>query len=92
MSAGSLTTFQPVTTTRRTLRAPVLRAHVARRLRELRQARGLTLSDVAREIPVARSTIQLMEQGRWGTRVEVVYRLAIFYGVPIREILPEWKR
>lgn len=73
------------------LHACVLRASVAARLIELRESRALSVSHLARRSGVPRATIQEIERARYGLKVETAYRLAVFYGVSISAILPDWR-
>ena len=62
---------------------------VGLRLRALRQQRELTQSDLAAVLGVTRATHANMESGRQGMTLDVAWRLATFFRVPIDEITPE---
>lgn len=53
------------------------------RLRELREAAGLTQREVAIAVGVSRATIQNAEAGVFTPRVDALVRMADAYGVPV---------
>lgn len=56
---------------------------VGRRLRELREARGLTLSELARVAGVGKATLSGLENGTRDPRLETLYAIAAALGVPM---------
>ncbi|MEO3746475.1 helix-turn-helix domain-containing protein [Plantactinospora sp. B5E13] len=56
---------------------------VGRRLRELREARGLTLSELARMAGVGKATLSGLENGSRDPRLETLYAIAAALGVPM---------
>jgi transcriptional regulator with XRE-family HTH domain len=58
-------------------------------LRELRKARGLSLSEVAAATGISRSLLSLIETERNDITVGRLRRLAELYGVTMAEILPD---
>ena len=60
---------------------------LGRRLRTLREARGLRQSDAAARIQVARTTLVAVEQGKRRARNEEIQRLARLYGTSANAIL-----
>lgn len=56
---------------------------VGRRLRELREARGLTLSGLARVAGVGKATLSGLENGTRDPRLETLYAIAAALGVPM---------
>jgi putative transcriptional regulator len=59
---------------------------VANRLRELRQAQGLTQEQLGQALGVTRHTILALEVGRYVPSIELALRLAAFFGRPLEEI------
>jgi len=60
---------------------------LGKRLRELRQSRGMTLKDVAPMIGMASNTIGEYECGQRRANMEILKRFAEFYGVSGDELL-----
>jgi Zn-dependent peptidase ImmA (M78 family)/transcriptional regulator with XRE-family HTH domain len=60
---------------------------LARRLREAREASGLTQEDVARELGLSRPSVVQLEQGRRAVSGLELDRLAYLYGRDLREFL-----
>ncbi len=60
---------------------------VGARLRGAREAAGLTQTDVAASLQVARTTLVAMEQGRRRVRTDELQHLAHFYGTSINALL-----
>ena len=60
---------------------------VGGRLRGAREATGLTQSDVAADLRVARTTLVAMEQGRRRVRTDELQRLARLYGTSVNALL-----
>lgn len=56
---------------------------VGRRLRELREARELTLSELARVAGVGKATLSGLENGTRDPRLETLYAIAAALGVPM---------
>jgi len=61
-------------------------------LRELRLKRNLTQQEVANIAGVKRNTIAEIERGSIQPSFEVADRIAAFFGVPIEEIFPRYRR
>ena len=60
---------------------------IGRRLRTVREARGLRQSDAAARIKVARTTLVAIEQGKRRARSEEIQRMARLYGTSAHAIL-----
>ena len=56
-------------------------------LREMREARGLTQEDVARELNRSKSTVSLYECGKASPRAKVLPRYAELLEVTVDELL-----
>jgi len=56
---------------------------VGRRLRELRETRGLSLSELARVAGVGKATLSGLENGTRDPRLETLYAIAAALGVPL---------
>jgi putative transcriptional regulator len=63
-----------------------MKYRVANRLRELRQARGLTQEQLGQALEVTRHTILALEVGRYVPSIELALRLAAFFGQPLETI------
>ena len=60
---------------------------VGARLRGAREAIGLTQADAAAHLPVARTTLVAIEQGRRHVRTDELQRLARLYGTSVNAVL-----
>lgn len=58
---------------------------VVNRLRELREAHGLTQAEVASRVGVTRQTLIAIEQSRYSPTLELAFQLARVFGVPLDE-------
>ena len=56
------------------------------RLRELREARGLTQEELAKALGVTRQTIIAIEKGRYDPSLRLAFRIARFFGVKIEDV------
>ncbi|MGH9194774.1 MAG: helix-turn-helix domain-containing protein [Acidimicrobiia bacterium] len=66
---------------------------IGRRLRELREEKGLTAYEIARRSGIHRPNISRMESGKHVPTVETLDRLARALGVPIATLVPEvWRQ
>jgi XRE family transcriptional regulator, regulator of sulfur utilization len=59
---------------------------VARNLRRWRKARGLTLSALAEQAGVAKSTVSLIERGEGNPSIDTIWALAAALGVPFASL------
>lgn len=57
-------------------------------LRALRQARGISLADVAKATQISSSFLSLVENGRSDITIGRITRLMQFYGVSLADLLP----
>ena len=62
---------------------------VGRRLRELRAARGFSLSELARRAEVGKATLSEIESGRRNPTIETLYALCAPLDVPLTALLGE---
>jgi len=69
--------------------APIDGARLGARLRELRQAAGLTQAELARRTGIHRPNIARVEAGRHTPSLETLARLAAAIGVPTTHVLAE---
>ena len=61
-----------------------LKKHIGQRLKSLRTTRGLTLEDICFDLGIAFSSYFYIEKGTRNTpRLEILCKLADFYGVPV---------
>jgi putative transcriptional regulator len=56
------------------------------RIQELRQAKGWTQSDLARELDVSRQTVNALERGRYDPSLPLAFTISRLFGQPIEEI------
>ncbi|ADT84479.1 helix-turn-helix transcriptional regulator [Thermococcus barophilus] len=56
------------------------------RLRELREARGLTQEELAKILGVTRQTIIAIEKGKYDPSLRLAFKIARFFGVKIEDI------
>jgi putative transcriptional regulator len=56
------------------------------RIQELRQAKGWTQSDLARELDVSRQTVNALERGRYDPSLPLAFTIARLFGQAIEEI------
>jgi transcriptional regulator with XRE-family HTH domain len=61
----------------------------ATRLRELRQARGMTQDDLANKASVTTSYLSRLESGKVAPGIDMVERIASALGTTVAELLPE---
>ncbi len=61
--------------------------HVTNRIRALRFAHGeLTQAELAERIGVTRQTVIAIEQGRYSPSLEMAFRIARVFGVPLDDV------
>jgi putative transcriptional regulator len=61
--------------------------HVTNRIRSLRFAQGeMTQAELAERIGVTRQTIIAIEQGRYSPSLEMAFRIARVFGVPLDDV------
>ncbi|AEH24101.1 helix-turn-helix transcriptional regulator [Pyrococcus yayanosii] len=56
------------------------------RLRELREARGLTQEELAKALGVTRQTIIAIEKGKYDPSLRLAFKIARFFGVKIEDV------
>ncbi|MBO8175622.1 MAG: helix-turn-helix transcriptional regulator [Thermococcus sp.] len=56
------------------------------RLRELREARGLTQEELAKILGVTRQTIIAIEKGKYDPSLRLAFKIARFFEVKIEDI------
>ncbi|NJE79626.1 helix-turn-helix transcriptional regulator [Thermococcus sp. GR4] len=56
------------------------------RVRELREARGLTQEELAKALGVTRQTIIAIEKGKYDPSLKLAFKIARFFGVLIEDI------
>jgi transcriptional regulator with XRE-family HTH domain len=71
----------------RPVRSPLSVATGAR-LRELRQARGLSVSQLARQTGLGKGTLSELESGRRNPTLQTLYAVTTALGVPLSAALP----
>ncbi len=56
------------------------------RLRELREAKGLTQEELAKALGVTRQTVIAIEKGRYDPSLRLAFKIARFFGVKIEDV------
>ncbi len=56
------------------------------RLRELREAKGLTQEELAKALGVTRQTIIAIEKGKYDPSLRLAFKIARFFGVKIEDV------
>jgi transcriptional regulator with XRE-family HTH domain len=69
-----------------------LNEQVGRRLRRLREERGLSLSALARDSGTGKATLSELESGRRNPTLETLYALTTALGVPLSAVLTDAAR
>lgn len=64
-----------------------LAVRVGSRLRELREARGISLSELARRSKIGKGTLSELESGRRNATLETLYALTTALDVPLSTVL-----
>jgi len=62
------------------------RPPITNRVRELREAQGLTQADLGAAIGVTRHTIIAIERGHYSPSLESAFRLARLFGVGVEDV------
>jgi len=56
------------------------------RIRELREARGMTQAELAEKIDVARQTVIAVEKARYDPSLSLAFKIADVFGLSVDEI------
>lgn len=56
------------------------------RIRDLREAKGMTQADLAADVDVARQTILAIEKGRYDPSLSLAFRIADAFGLTVDEV------
>ena len=56
------------------------------RIREMRDERGWTQADLARELDISRQTVNALEAGRWDPSLPLAFALSRLFGIAIEEL------
>lgn len=59
---------------------------IANRIREMREAAGLTQDQLGERLGVSRQTIISLERGRYTASLELAWKLAQLFGMAIEEL------
>jgi transcriptional regulator with XRE-family HTH domain len=70
-------------------RKPAFAAEVGRRIRRLRQARGLSLSELAHRAAVGKATLSGLEAGTRNPTLETLYAITAQLDVPLAAVLTD---
>jgi transcriptional regulator with XRE-family HTH domain len=68
---------------------PSFAAGIGRRIRDLRRARGLSLSELAQRASVGKATLSRLEAGTRNPTVETLYAITAQLDVPLGAVLPD---
>lgn len=56
------------------------------RVRELRQAKGLSQDEFGDKVGVSRQTVSSIEQGRYNPTLALALRVARYFKIPVEEV------
>lgn len=56
------------------------------RIKELREANGLTQQDFGKQLGVSRQTIISLENGKYNPSIKLAHDIAVKFGMPIEEV------
>ena len=59
---------------------------VTNRIRDLREGAGLSQGELAEGIGVTRQTVNAIEQGKYSPSLEVAFKIARVFGVPLEQV------
>jgi len=59
---------------------------VTNRIRDLREAKGMTQADLAARVDVARQTIIAVEKGRYDPSLSLAFRIADVFGRTVDDV------
>ena len=62
------------------------RVPISNRIRELRESRGVTQSELGAAIGFTRQTIAAIEQGQYSPSLEAAFRLARYFGCGVEDM------
>ncbi len=68
---------------------PSFAAGIGRRIRDLRQARGISLSELAHRASVGKATLSALESGTRNPTVETLYAITAQLDVPLAAVLTD---
>jgi putative transcriptional regulator len=65
----------------------MVKRHINNNIRKLRfQNNEMTQEELARQVGVTRQTIIAMEKGKYSPTLELAFRIALIFGVPLVEV------
>ena len=59
---------------------------VTNRIRDLREGAGQSQGELAERIGVTRQTVNAIEQGKYSPSLEVAFKIARVFGVPLEQV------
>ncbi len=62
---------------------------VGRKIRAVRESRGLTQAEFGARIGSPAITVRQWESGKRQPRLQMIYKVASAFGVPVSDLLPE---
>ena len=65
---------------------PIRRGHVSNRIRELREAAGMTQAELAERVNASRQTVIAIEAEKYAPSLELAFRLARCLEAPFEEV------
>lgn len=68
---------------------PSFAAEIGRRIRELRKARGISLSELAHRASVGKATLSALESGTRNPTIETLYAITAQLNVPLAAVLAD---
>lgn len=63
-----------------------MKSQISNTIRELRAARNMTQQDLASKIAVTRQTVVAIEGDKYSPSLEVAFRIADVFGVPLETV------
>jgi putative transcriptional regulator len=65
----------------------MVKRHINNNIRKLRfEKNEMTQEELAREVGVTRQTIIAMEKGKYSPTLELAFRIALVFGVPLENV------
>ncbi len=63
-----------------------MKSRIRNTIRELRTDRGMTQQELADRIEMTRQTVNAIEGDKYSPSLEVAFRIALVFGVPLEQV------
>ena len=63
-----------------------MKSRIRNTIRELRADRGMTQQELADRIEMTRQTVNAIEGDKYSPSLEVAFRIALVFGVPLEQV------